>query len=347
MLMIATGSSAQSNKDKAYDKGMEAIKIMDEGKIDESIVLLKEAEKLDPDRFDYPYEIAYAHYQKKDYKGAIKLLEKLADHKDVTPRLYQLLGNAYDVNGDSEKAFAAYDKGLKKFPHSGILFLEKGNVYWGKEQYEKALPFYEKGIEEEPTFPSNYYRITRIYCHSDQAAWGMVYGEIFMNLERSGKRNEEISKLLYDTYRSKIKIKSETSMEVNFCKNILEVKDPDPNKLAMPFCMVYEPTLLLACLSVKDLSINTLDSIRSGFVETYYKMGHDKTHPNVLFDFQNKISKAGHMQAYNYWILMNGDTEGFDKWQTANKDKWNDFVRWFKEHKIEINGSNKFYRGQY
>lgn len=55
-------------------KGLEAIKLMDNGKFDESIKLLEEAQKLDPKKFDYPYEIAYAHYIQEDYKGAIKIL---------------------------------------------------------------------------------------------------------------------------------------------------------------------------------------------------------------------------------------------------------------------------------
>ena len=50
----------QTDKDKALEKGRTAIELMDNGKIDESIELLKEAQKLDPDRFDYPYELAYA-----------------------------------------------------------------------------------------------------------------------------------------------------------------------------------------------------------------------------------------------------------------------------------------------
>src|SRR5688572_17904692 len=89
----------QNDKEKALSKGREAIQLMDNGKIEESIKLLEEARKLDPDRFDYPYELAYARYIKEDYTGAISILEKLLDHKDATERLFQLLGNSYDVMG--------------------------------------------------------------------------------------------------------------------------------------------------------------------------------------------------------------------------------------------------------
>jgi len=120
--------NSQNNKEIALTKGREAIKLMDEGKLDESILLLNDAKKLDSERFDYPYELAYAYYLKKDYQGAIKILETKTEHKDVKPQLFQLLGNSYDIIEKPEKAFEVYNSGLKKFPNSGLLELEKGNV---------------------------------------------------------------------------------------------------------------------------------------------------------------------------------------------------------------------------
>ena len=50
---------------------------MDEGKLDESIKLLEESQKLDPENYMYPYEIAYAYVQKKKYEKAIKILNNV------------------------------------------------------------------------------------------------------------------------------------------------------------------------------------------------------------------------------------------------------------------------------
>lgn len=351
LLFIAVGQIAfgQTNKEKALEKGREAIELMDNGKIDESIKLLEEAQKLDPDRFDYPYELAYAYYSKEDYKTAIKILEKNTDHKDVTERLFQLLGNSYDVMGKSDKAFEAYDAGLKKFPNSGMIYLEKGNVLWNKKEYGKALPYYEKGIEVDPKFPSNYYRATIIYCASTEEVWGLIYGEIFMNLERNSKRTPEISKLLFDTYKSEIKFTSDTSMTVSFCQQMTmnENAISDPKNIKIPFCMIFEPTLLMSIAFEKSIDINSLDKIRSTFIDNYFNNERDKTYPNVLFSYQKKVKDAGHIEAYNHWILMKGDEDGFDKWQSANKDKWDSFVIWFKDNGLKVDNSNKFYSGQY
>ncbi|MFZ1799296.1 MAG: tetratricopeptide repeat protein, partial [Chitinophagaceae bacterium] len=186
LLFIGQISYAQTNKEQAYAKAKEAIKLEDEeGKYDEAIQLLKEAEALDPENINYPYEIAYAYSGKKEYKKASDILEKLLDRKDVNGRIYQALGNAYDFQGKGDKAISTYEKGLKKFPNSGELYLESGNMDLVKKDYNKALNYYEKGIEMDPKFPSNYYWASKIYCSSEDEVWGMIYGEIFMNLERN------------------------------------------------------------------------------------------------------------------------------------------------------------------
>lgn len=349
-IMIGQITYGQTDKDKALEKGRTAVDLMDNGKIDESIKLLEEAQKLDPDKFDYPYEMAYAYYMKQDYKGAIKILEKIVDHKDVSERLFQLLGNSYDNLGKTNKAFEAYDAGLKKFPNSGMIYLEKGNVYWVKKEYGKALPFYEKGIEVDPKFPSNYYRATLIYCSTTEEVWGMIYGEIFMNLERNSKRTAEISKLLYDTYKSEIKLTSDTSFSVSFSKNgTINISDlQNPANLKLPFGIgVYEPTLMFSIINEKSINLNSLDRIRTNFVETYFKNGNDKKYPNILFDYQNKVLKAGHLEAYNHWILMKGDEDAFEVWHSSNKEKWDSFVKWFTDNGLKVDNSNKFYSGQY
>lgn len=349
-VIIGQITYGQSNEDKALEKGQAAIELMDNGKIDESIKLLEEAQQLDPYRFDYPYELAYAHYLKEDYKGAIKILEKNINHKDVTERLFQLLGNSYDNLGKADKAFEAYDTGLKVFPNSGMIYLEKGNVYWGQKEYGKALPFYEKGIELDPKFPSNYYRATLIYCGSTEEVWGMIYGEIFMNLERNSKRTAEISKLLFDTYKSEIKFTSDTSFSVSFSKNAsINISDlQTPNKLKLPFGVgVYEPTLMMSMINEKSIDLNSLDKIRTNFVETYYKNGNDKNYPNILFEYQTKVLQAGHLEAYNHWILMKGDDDAFGIWYSSNTEKWDSFIKWFTDNGLEVDNSNKFYSGQY
>jgi tetratricopeptide (TPR) repeat protein len=337
---------AQSIKETAVAKAQEAVRLMDNGKIDESIKLLDESIRLDPDNLDIAYEFAYAHYLKKEYQKAIDLLDPLTKKKGISDRFYQLIGNSYDYLGQREKSIQTYQAGLKKLPKSGKLNMELGGMYLHTKEYDKALDYFEKGIDAEPGYSSNYYHLAKVFLRSDEEVWGMIYGEIFINLERNSPRTAEISKLLYDTYKSEIKFTSDTSFTVSFSKNA--VVSFDGKKLEMPFGIgVYEPTLMMEILSEKQIDINSLDRIRTRFVKSYFDNKRDIKYPNVLFEYQYKMLKEGHLEAYNHWILMKGEEHGFNLWQEVNKEKWEAFVAWFNPNGLKVDGKNKFIRTQY
>jgi tetratricopeptide (TPR) repeat protein len=349
LLAVAPFGYGQDNKEAALAKTKQAIKLEDEeGKYDEAIKLLKEAQQLNPEDITYPYELSYAYSAKKEYKAAAEILEKLVNHKDVYGRIYQALGNAYDYQGMPGKAIETYKKGLEKFPGSGELYLELGNMDMMKKDYDKAIVYYENGIKADPKFPSNYYWAATLYCQSKEPVWGMLYGEIFMNLERSGKRTETISKLLFDTYKDRIKF-TDTSLVFSFSKDEIDVSTiKDPKHMKLPFdMMVYEKNIALSVIGLKQIDINSLDLVRTHFVELYFKSDEPKEYPNVLFDYQQSIVKAGHFEAYNHWLLSKGDEDGFQAWYAKNKDKWSAFIKWYTDNKLALDDTHKFYRTQY
>jgi tetratricopeptide (TPR) repeat protein len=168
-LLSLSPSFAQQNKEDAMAKADRAIQLMDkEQKYDDAIRLLQEAEKLDPGRLEYAYEIAYAYYAQQQYDKAINQLLPLKTRPDAHARVYQLLGNSYDMNKQGTKAMVVYEEGLKKFPTSGELHLELGNMMAKAENYDRALEYYEKGIKADPLFPSNYYWASKLYCSSTE-----------------------------------------------------------------------------------------------------------------------------------------------------------------------------------
>ncbi|WP_448700089.1 tetratricopeptide repeat protein [Mucilaginibacter sp. AW1-3] len=342
-------ASAQSGLLKAKDLGRQAVVLEDQGRFMEALNLLSEAQKLDPASAVYPYEMAYCYYSNKNYNRAIEILIKLKDYKDVFARVYQLLGNSYDDAGMKDKAIETYEAGLKLFPNAGELYLESAVIQIGKQDFVKALNFCEQGIKADPAFPSNYYWASRIYCATTETVWGIIYGEIFMNLERNTKRTNEISKLLFDTYKTSITIGESGKARVDFSKRDTINVDPkaDISKFKMPFNLAYGLPVLMNVGTQKTIDLESLNSIRTGFISSYHKLGYDKLYPNALFSYQDEIIKAGHFEAYNHWLLMKGDETAFNLWYQANKPKWDAFYAWYNANPIKINQNNRFYRGQY
>lgn len=337
-----------TDKEKAYGLALDAIELMDQGKIDESIDLLKQSEKLDQKNFAYPYELGYAYLMIEDYKKSIKMFEKTVKFEDCNDQCYQMLGNVYDISGDPDKAIEAYNKGLDKFPNSGRLHLELGNM---QQDLNIALKYYEKGIELDPSYPSNYYHATKIFLNNTEVeVWGMIYGELFMNLEIGSERTEEISKMLFDTYKNEISFTSDSTFSVSFC-NISSITIPEnediQEEIKLPFgLLIYEPVLMLSSIGVNFINLESLNEIRTNFLNIYFEEGFNNEYPNILFDRQKEILENGHFESYNYWLLGIGNENEIGDWINQNEERFGMFLDWFIENQIQINEENKFIRAE-
>lgn len=346
--LFAVSFKTISNEDKqsAESKGMKAIELMDQGRYEESLNLLDEAIILDPDRFDYPYEKAYAYYLRKEYKKSIEILSQISSHNDVTDQSFQLFGNAYDMIGDSSKAIEIYNLGLKKFPNSGKLYLEKGIVFASHNNYNDAVKSFEMGVSKDPKFPSNYYRLAAIFSQTKNPIWGLFYGEIFMNLERNTKRTESISKLLFNIYKDNIIFETDTSFKITFAKLILD-KIEDAKEFKLPLKSFYEMQIVLGTtFAEKNKTIDDFSKIRTASIQNFNK-NFESIYKNSLSDYHTKILNAGHLEAYNHWLMMRGDEENFEKWQEKNKFKWANFITWFKENSLTLDDKNYFVRTKF
>lgn len=307
--------------EKVYD----AVKLIDQSQFDEGIAILEECEKIDPNDYTYPYEIAYALVGKKDYKSAISKLEKIKNYPDIKSDYYQLLGNTYDYDNNPKKAIATYDEGLKKFPNSGRLYLEKGVIFESDKEYDAAIELYEQGIKAEPSYASNYYRAANIFLSSENKLPGLIYGEIFLNLERTTKRTQEMSKKIYDIYKASMHFKSDQSFEISICKSI---KLYPEKKVKMPFCMIFEANLALAAVDQKEFSLNSFAEIRNKFL-TLYNDKFKREYSSVLFDYFKKMEDNDVFNAYNFYIFQMGDQQAFSNWESTHTSEYEKFADWY------------------
>ncbi|MCL9806551.1 tetratricopeptide repeat protein [Flavobacterium amniphilum] len=344
VLTVMSLSAFSQRNEVAWNKAKEAIKLMDEGKIDESIALLKECEKLDGKDHTYPYEIAYAHALKKDYKTAIAILDKTKKYKNASSQIYQLSGNCYSYLEKPELAIKEYEEGMKKFPDAGNLHLEKGNIFLQQKKYNEAVENYERGIQADPEFPSNYYRLALLYLGSTDKLSGLIYGEIFMNLERTSTRTQEISELLFDTYKQSIQFNGDET-KIDFCEIVIDAKNIKGNDIKLPLCASFGKNFLLSIIGQKEINLTTLSEIRIGFIKNFF-MEDYKKYPNVLFEYHKTMLDQGVFDAYNKYILQVGAGDEFATWKNANTEKYDAFVEWYTnpDNYLKINGKNKFIR---
>lgn len=328
--------SAQTS-DKPLEMARAAIKKMDSGEIAEALDLLERAWKMDPDNQLYPYEIGYAHYLNKDYPAAVKILKKLSKKPGAGKQVYSLLGNSYDNLDNQKKAVKAYEAGIKAFPGSGIFYVELGILEGRRSNWNEAGKYWEQGIVTEPDYASNYFHLANLFAQTDNRIWALLYGEIFINLERNSSRTPVMSEKLYVTWRDAVKLEGD-SAQVALYKNI-NWSITDVEELKFPAPLIYTTAVTLGTTAVTgetDLNSTTLDKVRAQTLSFWEDKGYFEEYPNVLFDYQKSIRDAGHFEAYNYWLVSQGDPVGWEFWLDEHAEEFDAFVDWFNANPLEI-----------
>ncbi|MDR0972232.1 MAG: hypothetical protein LBM25_07605 [Bacteroidales bacterium] len=302
-------------------------------KLEKAIILCPEEE------IKYKYELAWDYYLMKEFRRTIDVLTPIASLDNAPSDIFQLMGNAYDGLNNEAMALVTYNKGLERYPNAGCLFLEKGNLAQKRSNFLRALEYYETGIEKDPSFASNYYRASQIFLSSSEEVWGMIYGELFVNLEKQSQRHNEICQRLYDTYHSEITFNL-NQIRVNFNDPTIVYSDSKTRPNLFPDA--YENALLKAAQGYKNITLSSIINIRRKFIDIFYSLTPE--FKNLLFDYHKTLIKLGYFEAYNYWLFGEVSQEESQKWIEKNKAKYNNFLKWMDENPLIINTENSFSR---
>ncbi|MDH5366335.1 MAG: hypothetical protein OEW67_05065 [Cyclobacteriaceae bacterium] len=337
---------AQENKDKAIELKNRAIELMDNGEFEESLKLLEEAKQQDNSNINIPYETAFAYQLMKKYDMAIEIAKPLLKHADVNDQVYQLIGNCYDLMGDKGKAIKYYDKGLKKFPNSGKLYLEKGVVIASQNNWMEALDIWEQGIIADPLHSSNYYYASQVLSQTNEKIWGIYYGEMFINLESNSARTNQISELLFNTYQQCLPINN-NNWGLDFSRKATNIVLGSIKDFKLSFETVHNLAMEQGYKNVSaDFNIQNLVKIRRQFLIKWNE-DYANQYSNLIFDYHNLLIQNEFFDAYYYWIFKEGRKDEFDSWVIANNKLFDDFTSWFNENKMFFNDRNKTNRYSY
>jgi hypothetical protein len=343
-----------ANDQKALTLAKQAIDLADKrGAYTDALQLLVQAKKLDPRNVNFAYETAYVYYQQKKYDLAIKELKPLVNGKKAPDaRFYQLLGNAYDLNKQTDKAISVYKSGIKRFPEAGQLYLELGGIAYQSGNNDGAVDYWEQGIQNAPTFASNYYWAGKLYCMSSEKIWGIFYCELFLLLEPNSARTVEISTLLYKTYNSAVVVNPNSSWQNWVCfserARMYTMLGAAEQGEVTPFQVALDETLTKSLLpEMKSKNISALYQLRDRFIEQWEPSSFNSQYPNLLFDWWKQVKAAGHLEAYSYWVFKNGNPEEFQEWQKKNDYAYSRFLQWYQSHPLKLNAQQRFFRLQY
>ena len=365
LLSVVTASAQEPDLERGNMMLQEAIALINDGSYEEAWTLLERGRKEFPRHSAFRYEQGYILMAQEEYGKAAEVFSEILDAPDATGQYYAMLGNAYDLDGKPKKAVEMYEAGIRKFPESGPLYLELGVIQATEGEYEQAVATWEKGLTVAPTHPSNFYHAARMYMQTPIRGWGIIYAEIFLNLEPSTQRSEEMRALLWNAYNDAIILEEGVGEDgertitngAEFFADAFAIEAVTDSTVRVGFPFYYEIatmspiiTLSLSLMDDSDgddkdtpafqvlradgkLTLEALHEYRLMFLKSW-EMGRGAEFYNVeLFAYQRKLVDAGLFRAYNYLMLVNEETaEEMTRWMEENPNELRRLVEWTRDN---------------
>lgn len=302
---------------------------MRSGDFDNAVIVLTRALQQDKNSLELQKDLVMSYYLKRDYSKALEGVKSLIDRDDADVVVFQLAGNVYKALEEAKECEKAYRKGLKKFPKSGPLYSEYGELLWSTKDYS-AISQWEKGIQLDPSYSGNYYNAALYYFYTKDKVWSLVYGEIFINMESLSPRGIAMKQQLLRAYKEKLFAdadlqKGEAKNKSEFAKAFLETMSKQSS------------------VANKGITTETLTMIRTRFILDWYAT-HATKFPLRLFEYQQQLIKEGLFDAYNQWLFGAADNLAtYDSWTKTHADQF-EALNTFQRNRIFKIPAGQYYQ---
>lgn len=310
IILLATFSViAQPEDQKKLHETAKAFMLS--GDYDNAIIVLTRALQQDNKNLEMQKDLVMSYYLKRDYEKALDGAKALIERDDADAVSFQIAGNVYKALEQVKDCDKMYKKALKKFPKSGPLYSEYGELLWAAKDFS-AIQQWEKGIETDPGYSGNYYNAALFYFYAKDKVWSLIYGEIFVNMESLSERGATMKEQLLQLYKEKLFAEAD----------LMKGEEKNKSEFAKAFLQSMSRQSSLAS---KGINTEVLTMIRTRFILDWFEKYAAK-YPFRLFDYQLQLIRDGMFDAYNQWLF--GATENlaaYDNWTKTHAEEYNSF----------------------
>lgn len=287
------------------------------GDYNNAIIILNRALEQDKGNLELLKDLTMNHYLKRDYAKALEQVKLIVNREDADVISYQIAGNVYKALEEVKDCEKMYKKAIKKFPESGPLYSEYGELLYSAKNITDAIALWEKGIQVDPAYSGNYYNAARHYFFTRDKVWSLIYGEIFVNMESLSERGAAMKQLLLDGYKEKL------FADADITKGMAKNK----NEFSNAFLQIMgKQTSVIS----RGVTAETLTMVRTRFILDWYQTYATKF-PYKLFDFQQQLLQDGLFDAYNQWLFgAVQDLASYDNWTKTHADAYEKFTNFQK-----------------
>ena len=309
IIFLGLGVVAFAQQEDADQLHENAKAFMQQGDYGNATLILTRALQQDKQNLSIAKDLSLSYFLQKEDQKAINVIKPFLENNDADDQAYQIAGTIYRRLGKEKEADKTYKDALKKFPNSGGLYNDYGELL-NKIKNPDAIKAWEKGIEVDPSFGYNYYNASKYYYYNRDYIWSILYGEIFINIESFTSRTAEIKDLLLNGYKKLF-------ADPDLLKN---VKDKNAFEIAYLTCMNRQNDVV-----IRGINPETLTMIRTRFILDWNRNFAQKF-PFKLFEFQEQLLEQGLFSAYNQWIFgASQNLASYQNWTSNHAGETEDF----------------------
>jgi Tfp pilus assembly protein PilF len=329
LLIVFSISLAAFAQDDVKTLHETAKTFMRSGDFDNAVIVLTRALQQDKKNLELQKDLVMSYYLKRDYTKALEGVKVLVDRDDADVVTYQIAGNVYKALEEAKECEKVYKKGLKKFPKSGPLYSEYGELLWATKDYS-AINQWEKGIQLDPAYSGNYYNAALYYFYTKDKVWSLIYGEIFVNMESLSQRGLAMKQQLLKAYKEKLFAEAD----------LMKGEEKNKSEFAKAFLQTMAKQ---SSVANKGITAETLTMIRTRFILDWYTANAAKF-PLRLFDYQQQLLKEGLFEAYNQWLFgAVEDLAAYDSWSKTHTDQYEAFNN-FQKNRVFRMPAGQYYQ---
>ncbi|MBM3441809.1 MAG: tetratricopeptide repeat protein [Bacteroidetes bacterium] len=301
-----------------------------QGDISNAILVLSRAIQQEPRSMQLLTDLTYAYYLQRDFAKAIETMKPLLDREDAEERTYQVAGNVYRSIQEMTLCDKMFRRALKRFPQSGALYSEYGEVMLEQRKLEDAIGLWEKGIQADPGYQGNYYHAARYYLTGRDMLRGILYAEIYVNMDSYSARTPEIKALLLEGYK-------------NFFVEVVEANRQPPTKKKSAFEESFRQALAKQLpLATLGLNVDRLVMIRTRFILDWFGGDNDPI-PYRLLDHHRQLLQEGLFEAYNHWLFgASSDVMQYQNWVALHTTEMNEYST-FQQNRVFRMPTGQYY----
>jgi len=262
-----------------------------------AVIVLRQGLRDFPKALELEKDLVLSLTLQREYASAKTLAVALTQRADADVVCYQLAGNVLKALEEVKDCEQLYQRGIKKFPASGPLYSEWGELRSSNKD-GRAIVSWEDGIQADPSYAGNYYNAALHYSKNNEPIWALLYAEIYINMESRSDRARNMKKILFEQYQELLtkqayQLGKKTGA---FTQQVFQLLDSASGP------------------AQQGLNRETLTMIRTRFVLDWFTK-NGSAYPFKLFEHQRQLLQSGLFEAYDQWLFAEGiDSEGFTQW---------------------------------